>query len=46
MIATEIELPETLYYQLQMLLDRHPAESMDSLLAHAIAAYLQAGSIA
>ena len=40
MIATEIELPETLFRRLQALLDLYPTESIDSLCTRAIEAYL------
>lgn len=40
MIATEIELPESLFRRIQALLDRYPNESIDSLFTQAIEVYL------
>lgn len=40
MIATEIELPESLFRRIQALLDLYPNESIDSLFTQAIEAYL------
>jgi hypothetical protein len=40
MIATEIELPEPLFRRLQVHLDLHPTESIDSLFAQALEVYL------